>query len=120
LKLLALHVDINKKNNIGESVLHRAISGTFIKVIVETLVKCGADVNLPDAKDRTPLLLAIRHGAPLDTFKALLATNKVDIKAKTNKGQSFVPLFFRHASASAFMKGKQTTSDTALLTKSSR
>jgi ankyrin repeat protein len=120
LKLLALHVDINKKNNLGESVLHRAVSGTFIKVIVETLVKCGADVNLPDAKGRTPLLLAICYGASLGAFKALLATNKVDIKAKTNKGQSFVSLFLQHSKPSAFMKGKQTTSDTILLTKSSR
>lgn len=96
LQLLATQININQKNQLGEAVLHRAISRNVIKPIHEAVINCGADVNLPDAHGRTPLQLACETDAAAGAFKALLATNKVDIKARSKDGESFVCGVFKY------------------------
>ena len=52
--LLESGVDINAKNNVGETPLHHAAEFGNSK-IADFLIKAGTDINVRDNEGRTPL-----------------------------------------------------------------
>jgi uncharacterized protein len=63
-------VDVNLKNELGSTALHRAIAGKQYEA-VEELLSLGADVALQDAGGSTALHYAIEHKLP-QVLRALL------------------------------------------------
>lgn len=73
-------------NNDGhkEFLLHKACKSRFISLI-ELLMSYKADVNQPDARDDTPLLICVKNNL-VEPAKILLATNKVDVNIPDCEG----------------------------------
>jgi ankyrin repeat protein len=70
--LLDLGLDINAKNDSGNSVLHAAVGSRKSETIVRFLVQSGADRSARNEKGQTPLDLAqLRNAAP-ESLVALL------------------------------------------------
>ncbi|MGH7176332.1 MAG: ankyrin repeat domain-containing protein [Tepidisphaeraceae bacterium] len=60
-QVLARGVEVNRLNDAGVSVLHRAVAGrrTDSGLLVSLLIENGADVNRPDRFGSTPLAYAV-------------------------------------------------------------
>jgi ankyrin repeat protein len=77
--------DVNARNNLGETVLHKAVIN-HRSDIIRILLDAGADVNIKDQWGKTPLFLAAYNGS-IESV-ALLLDKGPDVNAKDNHGKT--------------------------------
>ena len=83
------NVNVNKRNNYGQTALHMAVSAMYKNAgIVKILIEKGADVNAKDNDDKTPLYVAVENWN-IDTAKLLILQFKADV---TVNGQEIIDL----------------------------
>jgi len=88
IPLLSRYVDINRRNFLNETPLHRALLSGYDITLVQNLLDCGADVNLCGGLTlEPPLLMALPY---FQTLKILLQHDKIDVKTKNRFGDSVV------------------------------
>ena len=80
-------VDINEQNDKGETALYIA-SDDNCPYIVEYLLEHGANPNIPNNRDWTPLLKAIEHGY-FDITKSLVE-NGADVNFRCKNGHTIL------------------------------
>ncbi len=85
--LLEKGLDVNSKDNQGNSLLHKAIFYQN-KNLLDLLIQKGADVNVKDNRGETPLILAIKFHR-LDIVR-LLIEKGADVNVKDGEGFSFL------------------------------
>ncbi|HXS80520.1 MAG TPA: ankyrin repeat domain-containing protein [Gammaproteobacteria bacterium] len=68
--LLSLGLDLQAKNEAGDTALHVAVSGRGSEAIVRFLLERGADPNAANGRQQTPLSIAEARGS--DVVKALV------------------------------------------------
>jgi ankyrin repeat protein len=87
LLLLAQGVDVNLRNKavLAETALHSVAEVEAVPVIIRTLLKNGAGVNLQDAAGVTPLSKAMSF-QNYELVKALLDEADTDVNIPNNKG----------------------------------
>lgn len=86
IPILAKHTNINQKNYLGETPLHRSLLASYDSSIAKTYLHHGADVNLPGGPfNDPPLIMALQS---LSTLKVLLNHPKININAKNGVGES--------------------------------
>ena len=83
--LLKAGADVDAKNVLGETALHRAASNGHTET-VEILLKAGADVNVEDDKSYTPLMGAAAANQT-ETVRALLKEG-ADVNARDKDGDT--------------------------------
>lgn len=89
VKYLLLHkADVSSKNKINKDIVLYALKNGTQNDIVEELLKAGAQVNVSDSQDNTPLSLAIEQ-QNADLFD-ILAQNGADLKGLTDNGQTML------------------------------
>lgn len=88
MTLSSLGADLNAVSNEGLSVIHYACFGMVEPQTVGFLLKNGSDVNCRTAMEgQTPLMIAARYKADIETVKLLL-TEGADPKLCDNDGKS--------------------------------
>ena len=60
--LLSLGLDLNAKNEAGDTALHAAVGGRGSEAIVRFLLECGADPMAANGREQTPLSVAEARG----------------------------------------------------------
>ena len=92
--LIDLGADVNKiSDNNGQTPLHLLVQRTDIKdpyEIVDLLIKSGANVNAPDAKNRKIIVQAVLRGHP-QTLHSLINAG-ADINVTNSQGYSLLKL----------------------------
>ncbi len=89
MKYLAAHVDVNKVDNNGIAPIHYVLDYPRYSSLLSTLVKCGADCNLPkQGFNMTPLMIACLK-SDFHLIQELLKHN-VSLQAVDVHGHSFV------------------------------
>lgn len=84
---------INLKDNLGNAPLHLAASRGS-PILVETLLKMGADVNAIDAQGNTPLHLILNSGSAhnkvnnIKIIVQLLMEHKASLEVQNNSGET--------------------------------
>ena len=89
-KMIFSGADINAQDEDGYTLLHSAVSIDHAE-IVEILLKNGANPNIKDKKDNSPLHFAMRLEASRPVIK-LLCENGADLNAQNSIG--FTPLHY--------------------------
>ena len=57
--ILDVGVDVNAKNNVGNTALHIACSRNFIEIVTILLHASNADINLINSRGSTPIMIAV-------------------------------------------------------------
>lgn len=81
--LLRYGADINAQNDEGTALLHILIDPVFLSVVLDL----GGDIEIRDAKGRTPLLVHLEEPEGLDMVEALLSAG-ADPNAKDHRDMS--------------------------------
>ena len=94
-QMIKANVDINAKNNNGDTPLHIAFSPENLSPsrisIIDFLIKNGADVNAKNNNGDTPLLLLTKARLIYSHMLKKLVEKGADVNAKNNNGET--PLF---------------------------
>lgn len=65
-------INVNGRDDTGQSPLHHMLSSGFYTLIpIKRLLSCGVDVNCPDTQGRTPLQLAATQGLLMEVKEIL-------------------------------------------------
>ena len=88
--MLAAGVELNPTMDVYFSPLGYAISKQEDPVMIEALVKRGADVNIKDSARETPLMFAVRYSSA-DVVTTLIGAN-ADVNARNKKGESVLTI----------------------------
>jgi len=75
------HIDINKQNQQGETALHLATKMNMINSI-KYLVESGANTNIRDSNNKTPLVYAVSAGHK-ESVTILISNSDCDVNAKS-------------------------------------
>jgi ankyrin repeat protein len=82
--LLAQKVDVNARNDAGQTPLHVPFKLSPTPQVIELLLRGGADVTAKDKQGRTPLHAAAERGPA--TVAELLIDGKADVNARDDGG----------------------------------
>ncbi len=90
--LLARGVDVNVRNNDGESALHMAV--IYYDDFVEPLLKAGADIDVQDNDGETPLMILCQYRNEEEA--CYLLRQGANFQLKDRKGKSVVDIALKN------------------------
>lgn len=91
-KLLARGVDVNARNNDGESALHMAAN--YCNEFIRPLLEAGADINAQDDDGETPLMILCQDRNEEEA--CYLIRQGADVRLKNRKGKSVVDIALKN------------------------
>lgn len=91
-RLLARGVDVNARNNDGESALYMAVN--YCGEFMELLLEAGADVNIQDSDGETALMIACQDYN--EEAACCLIEHGADIRLKNRRGKTAVDIAIKN------------------------
>ncbi|NGX49248.1 MAG: hypothetical protein K940chlam5_00844 [Candidatus Anoxychlamydiales bacterium] len=86
-ELLQTDIDVNEKDNYGDTALSCASDDGHLKIVEILLQRDNIDFNVKNSFEATPLILASRSGY-LEIVELLLKQEKIDITVKDSEGNT--------------------------------
>lgn len=95
--------DVNHKFADGKTIMHIATFRAWNYPVIRTLVEAGARLNVFDARENTPLHLAVKIGKDNFDVIKLLVDNGANVNAVNQKGES-IRKVAKHGKVKRFLK----------------